>query len=163
MRNDFRSTGVRSQRSKNSSEARVFGSLNVQETFMPPDNPAKKGFDSSTSTVREAMEKGTEAAQQATKSAEQSYSSAAEGLYFFNSKLMEMAHANMMSAVSFFGELTSTKGPTGAFELWSRHIQSDLQRLTEQSQELAMLGQRLGSASSAPLRQDLDQTIRRAS
>jgi hypothetical protein len=130
---------------------------------MPPDNPAKKAFDAGTSTVREVMEKGTEAAQQATKTAEQSYSSVAEGFSLFNLKLMEMAQANTMSAFSFFGELASTKGPAEAFDLWSRRIQSDLLRLTEQSQELATLGQRLGSASSAPLQQGLDQTIRRAS
>jgi hypothetical protein len=38
-----------------------------------------------------------------------------------------------------------------------------MQRFNEQSQELGMLGQRIASTSSEPLRRGFEQTFRRAS
>ena len=115
---------------------------------MPQDNPARKPF---------------QAADQATRQAEQSYSSAAEGIREFNAKLLDIAQANTMAGLNFAAELMRTKGPTEAWEVWSRHAQSHFQRLSGQSQELAALGQRLASSSAEPLTRGFDQTFRRAS
>jgi Phasin protein len=90
-----------------------------------------------------------------------SYSSTAEGVREFNAKLLDIAQANTMAGMNFVSELT--RGPTEAFELWSRHAQSYLQRLSEQSQELAALGQRIASSSAEPLTRGFDQTFKRAS
>ena len=92
-----------------------------------------------------------------------SYSSTAEGVREFNAKLLDIAQANTMAGMNFVSELTRVKGPTEAFELWSRHAQSYLQRLSEQSQELAALGQRIASSSAEPLTRGFDQTFKRAS
>lgn len=121
------------------------------------DNTARKSFEAAARTAREAAEKGTEAAEQATRRAEQSYSSAAEGLRDFHAKLMDIAQVNTTAGLNFLGELARAKSPTEAFELCSRHTQTHFQRLTEQSQELAMLGQRIAASSSEPLRHGLDQ------
>ena len=130
---------------------------------MPEDNPAKKSFEAGARTAREAVDRGTAAAEQATKQAEQSYSSAAEGISKFNAKLLDIAQANTMAGMNFVSELTRVKGPTEAFELWSRHAESHLQRLSEQSQELATLLQRIASSSTEPLTRGFDQTFKRAS
>jgi hypothetical protein len=68
----------------------------------------------------------------------------------FNAKLLDIAQTNTMAGLNFAAELSRTKGPTEAFELWSRHVQSHLQRLSDQFQELATLGQRLASSSAEP-------------
>lgn len=130
---------------------------------MPEDNPAKKSFEAGARTAREAVDRGTAAAEQATRQAEQSYSSAAEGIRNFNAKLLDIAQANTMAGMNFVSELTRVKGPTEAFELWSRHAESHLQRLSEQSQELATLLQRIASSSTEPLTRGFDQTFKRAS
>ena len=130
---------------------------------MPEDNPAKKSFEAGARTAREAVDRGTAAAEQATRHAEQSYSSAAEGIRNFNAKLLDIAQANTMAGMNFVSELTRVKGPTEAFELWSRHAESHLQRLSEQSQELATLLQRIASSSTEPLTRGFDQTFKRAS
>ena len=130
---------------------------------MPEDNPARKSFESGARTAREALDRGTAATEQATKQAEQSYSSAVEGIREFNAKLLDIAQTNTMAGLNFAAELSRTKGPTEAFELWSRHVQSHLQRLSDQSQELTTLGQRLASSSAEPLTRSFDQAFKRAS
>ena len=127
------------------------------------ENPARKSFEAGGKTAREALEKGTATAEHAAREAEQSFSSAGEGLRGFNAKLMNFGQANMMANLNFFAELAQAKGPTEVFELWSRHAQEQMQRFTEQSQELGALGQRIASTSSEPLRRSFDQTIRRVS
>jgi hypothetical protein len=124
---------------------------------MSEHNPARKSFETGAKAAREAAESGTEAAEQAAKRAEQSYSSAAAGLRDFNAKLMNMAQANTTAGLNFLAELAHAKGPTEAFELWSRHTQTHFQRMTEQSQELATLGQRIAASSTEPLRRGFDQ------
>jgi phasin len=130
---------------------------------MAENNPVKKSFEAGARTAREALEKGTATAEQAAKEAERSFSSAGEGLRDFNAKLMNFGQANLMAGLNFFAELAQAKGPTEAFELWSRHAQEQMQRFTEQSQELGTLGQKIASTSSEPLRRSFDQTIRRVS
>lgn len=130
---------------------------------MAENNPAKKTFEAGARTAREALEKGTATAELAAKETERSFSSAGEGLRDFNARLMSFGQANMMASFNFLAELAQAKGPTEAFELWSRHAQEQMQRLTELSQELATLGQRIASSSTEPLRHGFDQTLRRAS
>jgi hypothetical protein len=76
---------------------------------------------------------------------------------------LDIAQANTMAGMNFIFELTRVKGPTEDFELWSRYARSHIQRLTEQSQELATLGQRIASSSTEPPTRGLDQTFKRAS
>jgi len=127
---------------------------------MADDNPSKKSFER---TAREAMERGTAATEQATKHAEQSYSSAAEGITEFNLKLLNIAQINAKAGMTFATELMHVNGPKEAFEVWSRHAQSHFQRLADQSQELASLGQKIASSSTQPLTRGYDQVFKRAS
>ncbi len=127
---------------------------------MADDNPSRRSFER---TAREALERGTAATEQATKQAEQSYSSAAEGITEFNTKLLDIAQTNAKAGLTFATELMQAKGPTEAFEVWSRHAQSHFQRLSDQSQELATLGQRIASSSTHPLTRGFDQIFKRAS
>jgi hypothetical protein len=130
---------------------------------MPADKPASKSFEAGARTAREAVDKGTAAVEQATRQAEQSYSFAAEGVREVNVRLLDIAQANTMAGMNFLSELAHVKGPTEALELWSRHTQTNLQRLNEQWQELATLGQRIVSSNTEPLTRGFDRTLRRAS
>jgi hypothetical protein len=130
---------------------------------MPDDHPAKKSFEASARTAREAMDRGSAATEQATRQAEQSYFSAAQGIGEFNTKLLDIAQANTMAGLDFVTELSRVKGPTEAFEVWSRHAHNHLQRLSGQSQELAALSQKLASSSTKPLTRGFDHVFARAS
>ena len=75
------------------------------------------------------MDRGTVAAEQATTRAEKSFETAADGIAEFNSKLLAIAQMNMMACVNFVSELAHVRGPTEAFELWSRHIQNSVPKV----------------------------------
>ena len=127
---------------------------------MADDNPSKRSFER---TAREAMERGSAATEQATKQAEQSYSSAAKGIAEFNTKLLDIAQINANAGLTFATEMMQAKGPTEILEVWSRHAQNHFQRLSDQSQELASLGQKIASSSTQPLTRGFDQMFKRAS
>ena len=110
----------------------------------------RKAFEKGERLTREALDKGTATAEQATRRAEQSYSNAAGGIADLNTKMMEMAQANTIAGLEFIRDLSAAKGPTGAFEEWSKHAQGSLERLANQSQELASLGQKVFSSSADP-------------
>jgi hypothetical protein len=97
---------------------------------MPADISARKSFEAGARTARETVDRGTAAVEQATRQAEQSYSFAADGIHEFNAKPLDIAQANTTAGMNFLSELAHAKGPTEAMELWSRHAQNHLQRLT---------------------------------
>ena len=82
---------------------------------MPENNPAKKSFEASARTAREAMEKGTAAAEQATRRAEQSFETPADGISEFSSKLLAIAQTNMMAWHEFRFRVGTSEGPHGGF------------------------------------------------
>jgi hypothetical protein len=129
---------------------------------MPEDNLARKSFEAGARTAREAMDRGTAAAEQATRRAEQSFEATVDVIREFNTKLWAMAQTNTMAGINFISELAQVKEPTEAFEVWSRHAQSQVQRFSEQSQELATLGQRIASSGSQPMTRGFDQVFKRA-
>jgi hypothetical protein len=67
-----------------------------------------------------------------------------------------------MASMNFISELAQVKEPIEAFELWSRHAQIQIQRFSEQSLELATLGQRIASSGSQPMTRGFDQVFKRA-
>jgi hypothetical protein len=128
---------------------------------MPEVNPARKSFEAGARTAREALERGAAAAEQATRRAEQNFDTTAEAIREFNTKLSAIAQTNTAAGINFISELTQVKGPTEAFLLWSRYTESHLQRLSEQTQELANLGQRIFSSSTQPMAHGFDQAFKR--
>jgi hypothetical protein len=130
---------------------------------MPEANPVKKSFEAGARTTREAIERGAAAAEQTTMRAEQSFESTADGMRQISEKMLEIGQANMKAGLDFVSELTRAKGPPEAFEIWSRHAQSHLQRLGEQSQELVTLGQKIAESSTRPLTRGFDNAFARAS
>ena len=124
--------------------------LREQPTENQRADDTRKAFEKGERLTREALDKGTATAEQATRRAEQSYSNAAGGIADLNTKMMEMAQANTIAGLEFIRDLSAAKGPTEAFEVWSKHAQGSLERLANQSQELASLGQKVFSSSADP-------------
>jgi hypothetical protein len=150
---------------RNDRESGTFASHNRRsesEAYMPQDNPTRKSFEAGARATRETMEKGTAAAEQATRRAEQSFDTTADAIREFDTKLLAIAQTNTAAGMNFISELTQVKAPTEAFALWSRYAESHLQRLSEQSQEMATLGQRIFSSSAQPMTHGFDQAFKRA-
>ena len=81
-----------------------------------------------------------------------SYSKAAKGMQDYNNKIIEFAHANTNAAFDFVQKLSGVKSPTAFVELWTEHARKQVETLTEQSKQLAVLGQKVTRATAEPLK-----------
>jgi phasin len=123
----------------------------------------KQFVDKSARMVRENIEKGVAAAEESAKGIEQGYSAAAECLRDFNVRLVEMAQANTTTALEFARQISTAKGPSEAIELWSSLARKQFETLTEQSKELAALGQKVAAASAEPIARSFSRVTKAAS
>ena len=71
-----------------------------------------------------------------------SYSTAVKGLQDYNNKFIEFAHANSNAAFDFIQKLPGVKSPSAFVELSTEHARKQHETLTEQTKQLAALGQR---------------------
>jgi hypothetical protein len=60
----------------------------------------------------------------------------------FNIKMFDVAQANMEALFVFACQLATVKTPSDIIELWTEHTRKQFERLTEQSKELTVLGQK---------------------
>jgi hypothetical protein len=98
----------------------------------------------------------------ASKQAEQHYLSAAASIWDFNAKLIDMTKTNLMACLQLAVELSRPHDPADVCAVWSTNVHSHFQRLSEQSQELAALAERIASSGTEPLMRGFDQAFKRA-
>jgi phasin len=84
-----------------------------------------------------------------------SYSKPIQGMQDYNNKILELAHANTNAAFDFVQKLSDVKSPTAFVELWTEHARKQVETLTEQSKQLAALGQKVTRATAEPLKTGL--------
>ena len=123
---------------------------------MNEQDQTRKVADKSVSIASETFEKGKAAA-------EQNYSLAVENIRAFNVKIIDMAWANTEAAFDFAHQVASAKAPTDIVELWTAHAQKQFEALSEQSKELAVLGQKMAGESAVPLVRSVNQAFKKAS
>lgn len=61
----------------------------------------------------------------------------------FNIKVIDVTQANMDALFEFACQLATVKTPSDIIELWTEHTRKQFERLTEQSKELTVLGQKV--------------------
>jgi phasin len=112
---------------------------------------AEKG----TTQARETYEKMSVATTAAADRIKNSYSTAFKGVQDYNDKFIEFAHANSNAACDFIQKLSSVKSPSALVELSTEHARKQLEALTEQTKQLAALGQKVMLATAEPLKTDV--------
>jgi hypothetical protein len=117
-------------------------------------------FAEKTATIpRDTTHKSTAAAEEMTQAARQGYFAASEAVRDFNAKLIEIAQANTMAAINFAQEVATAKSPTEAAMLWYSHARKSFETLTDQSKQLAALGQRVVTSAAEPLSHSFTQNL----
>ena len=81
-----------------------------------------------------------------------SYLKAVKGMQEYNNRIIEFAHANTNAAFDFVQKLSGVKSPTAFVELWTEHARKQVETLTEQSKQLAVLGQKVTRTTDEPLK-----------
>jgi phasin len=95
-----------------------------------------------TTQAKEAYEKMSAATTEAADLIKNSYSTAFKGVQDYNNKFIEFAHANSNAAFDFIQKLPGVKSPSAFVELSTEHARKQHETLTEQTKQLAALGQR---------------------
>ena len=125
--------------------------------------PAGAPMSAAPQTVRETVEKGTAQAKEtfakmsaatseATDLVKNSCSTAVKGAQDYNNRLLQFAQANTNVAFDFAQRLLGAKSPSEFMELATEHARKQFEALTEQTRELAALGQKVTLATAEPLK-----------
>jgi phasin len=92
------------------------------------------------------------AANEATVSMQNSFSTMLYGMQEYNSKVVEFAQANTKSQVEFVQRLAGVKSPAEFVVISNDYAHHQLTTLTEQTQELAALAQKVAASTTEPLK-----------
>ena len=84
-----------------------------------------------------------------------------KGVQDYNNKFIEFAHANSNAAFDFIQKLPGVKSPSAFVELSTEHARKQLETLTEQTKQLAALGQKVTLATAEPLKTGVAKALNR--
>jgi hypothetical protein len=91
---------------------------------------------------------GAAATEQATNVIENTYSTATKGIRDYNLKMLEVVQANADAAFDYARQFLDVKSPS---ELCTALVRKQFEVLTQLTQELAAIGQKVATESAAPL------------
>jgi phasin len=105
-----------------------------------------------TTQAKETYEKMHAATTEAADLIKNSYSPAIKGMQDYNKKIIEFAHANTNAALDFIQKMSGVKSPTEFVEIWTEHARKQVETVTEQSKQLAALGQKVMRTTAEPFK-----------
>jgi phasin len=127
-----------------------------------PANLAREFNEKGTAYAKDAYGKTQAAAGEATKVMEQTYSAASKGVADFNLQLLDIAQTNINATFDLARQLTQVKSPTEFFELAAAHMRKQLDTLTEQTQNLTTLAQKVTTDATHPLQAGVTKAFNRS-
>ena len=111
--------------------------------------------------AKDNWEKMKAATEEATDLIETSYATASKGATDYGLKLIEVARANMNSALDYATELLAVKSPSEAVELSTGHMRKQFDTLTEQTKELSALAQKVATESAEPIKEGMNSAFKK--
>jgi phasin len=143
---------------------------NTETTDMKPAGIPKKDApqafremaEKDTTQAKETYEKMNAATTEAADLIKNSFSTAIKGLQDYNNKVIEFTHLNTNTAFDFVQKMSSIKSPSEFLELWAEHARKQVEKLTEQTKQLAALAQKVSLATAEPLKMGVAEAFNRA-
>jgi hypothetical protein len=108
-------------------------------------------------------EKGKATAEKSARAVEQSYSATADNMRDYSLKMIDMAQANTEAVFEFVRQLASAKATSDLATVWTTHARKQFEMLSEQTRELAAIGQKMTGESVAPIARNVKQAFDKAS
>ncbi len=91
------------------------------------------------------------AAEQARDLVQNTCSTATKGMKDYSLKMLEIAQANSDAAFDYARRLWEVKSPSEMMELCTAHVRKQFEVMTQQTNELATIGQKAATETAAPL------------
>ena len=112
---------------------------------MAVSDQAKRFADKASGAARETVDKGEAVAEHSIQAAKDTLSISAESVRDLNLKMIEIARENTAAFFDFAQKVAITREPNAMIELFTAHMQKQMEMFSKQSQELTALGQKLAS------------------
>jgi hypothetical protein len=111
---------------------------------------SKRFADKSTKVARETIERGASAAEEVVNGAKLTLLSSFAGMREFNTKLIEIAHANTEAAFDLAHEVAGAQAPSDLMAIWSDYAKRKFEMMTRHMQELTEVGQKAVGRNNGP-------------
>jgi phasin len=125
------------------------------------ENVMRELAERSAAYAKDTYGKTQAAAGDTTKLMQQTYSAASKGAADFNLHLLEIAQTNTNAAFDFARQLTRVTSPSEFFELTTAHARKQFETLSEQTQDLTTLAQKLTTEAAQPFQAGVAQKFNR--
>jgi hypothetical protein len=106
--------------------------------------------DKSTKVARETIERSIRSAEEATNGVKLTFLSSFARMREFNTKLIDIAHANVEEGFELAHEIASVQTASDFVAIWSAHTKRQFEMMTKQVQELTEVAQKLASPNDGP-------------
>ena len=126
------------------------------------ENVAREFAERTAARAKDTLGKAQAAAEETTKVMERSYSTASKGAADFSLHLIEMGQANMNASFDLARQLTRVKSPSEFFELSAAHARKQLETLTDQTQQLTALAQKVTTDATQPFQAEVAKTFNKS-
>lgn len=113
--------------------------------------------------MSEFEQKSKATAEKSMRAAEQSYSATADNMRDYIIKMIDMSQTNIEVMFEFARRLAGAKAPSDFAEVWSGQARRQFELLSEQTRELAALGQKMAAESAEPIERSAKQSFDKAS
>jgi len=80
----------------------------------------------------------------------------------FSIKMIDLAQANTEAIFALSRELATAKSPSDLVQHWTSHARKQFEMLSQQTKELAALGQKVAGASAEPITRSFNQAFKKA-
>lgn len=112
--------------------------------------------------AKDAYEKVKAAADDATGILEVTYATAAKGVAEYNHKVIEAARKNINATFDFAQQLFNVKSLSEMIELSTTQARKQFEILSEQTKELAALGQKAMTETAEPMKTGVEKAFKKA-
>jgi phasin len=116
----------------------------------------------STLQAKENYDKLKNATEEVSGGLKDAYETATKGTHDYGIRLIEAGRTNLSAAFDYATELLSAQSPSEAIQLSTAQLRKQLETLSEQSQELATLAQKIAAETAEPIRQGVNKAFRQA-
>jgi phasin len=116
-----------------------------------PENVVRELAEKGAAYTKDTYAKTQAAAGETTKVMQQTYAAASKGAADFNLHLIDIAQTNMNAAFDFARQLAHVTSPSQFLELSTAHARKQFETLTEQTQQLTTLAQKVTTEATQPL------------
>jgi phasin len=105
--------------------------------------------------TKQTFEKMTAAATDTTEHVKAVYVTSLTGIQDYGTKVLEFTQVNMTAAMEHAKKLATAKSPTEYFQIMGDYAKTHMETLSKQAQELAAIGQRIGTAATEMMKSGL--------